>query len=276
MTDSRIITSPANPVIKSIKALEMRKRREEEKLFIAEGMRHVREAVDTGWQVRTLVYQADIAARPAARDLIALCRKQGALCLEVTPQVLEKLTHRDNAETIVGVIEQRWQTLGDVSKTQDGLWVGLEEIRDPGNLGTILRTADSVGAAGVVLVGATCDPYSVEAIRASMGSFARVQLVRATGPEFLAWKQTAKIRMIGTHLKTDHDFKNVPYTKPLLLMMGNEQAGLSPAMTAACDQLVKIPMRGGADSLNLAIATGLMLFEAVRGNFGLETSGPVS
>jgi TrmH family RNA methyltransferase len=174
--------------------------------------------------------------------------------------VMESLTKRDNAQAVVAVLKQRWADLADV---KTGLWVALEEIRDPGNLGTITRTCDAVAAEGIVLIGNTCDPYSLEAVRASMGSFPRVKLVRCTREAFL--KGLPKdFQVVGTHLRTDHDYKGIPYKQPLMIVMGNEQAGLTDAMAKACTHLVKIPMLGKADSLNVSVATALMLYEAIR------------
>lgn len=263
----RAITSPANPEIKRIRALAMRKKREEEGLFVAEGLRHVMEAIEAGWPVRTLVYQAEVAGRPKVAQAIRATEAAGGQCLEVTEAVLAKMTKRDNPQTVVGVLPQRWRKLETVAPGR--LWVALETVRDPGNLGTILRTADAVAADGVILIGETCDPYSSESVRASMGSVVRVPLVRCTAEAFFAWRKGWPGLVVGTHLSGDADYRAVAYDPPVLLVMGNEQAGLTDAMAAACDRLVKIPMAGGADSLNLSVATAVMLFEIARGRLTL-------
>ena len=139
--------------------------------------------------------------------------------------------------------------------------MALEGIRDPGNLGTIIRTVDAVGAGGVVLVGNCCDPYSREAVRATMGSIFNVPLVRMSQERFLAWVAGWPGDIVGTHLSGREDFRAAPYRAPTLLVMGSEGPGLSPALAAACTRLVKIPMAGRLDSLNLAVATALMLYE---------------
>jgi TrmH family RNA methyltransferase len=144
---------------------------------------------------------------------------------------------------------------------QEGLWVALEAIRDPGNLGTIIRTADAVAAGGVILVGNSCDPYSREAVRASMGSIFNVPLVRMNAERAVGLAGAWKGDVVGTHLSAREDFRVVRYRAPTLLMMGSEGPGLSPALAAACSRLVKIPMAGRLDSLNLAVATALMLYE---------------
>jgi TrmH family RNA methyltransferase len=160
------------------------------------------------------------------------------------------------------VFEQRWASeLAVGQAARDALWVALEAIRDPGNLGTIIRTADAVGASGVALVGTCCDPYSHEAVRASMGSIFNVPLVRVSQESFLVSAAGWKGDVVGTHLSGREDFRAARYRPPTLLAMGSEGPGLSPALAAACSRLVKIPMAGRLDSLNLAVATALMLYE---------------
>jgi TrmH family RNA methyltransferase len=148
--------------------------------------------------------------------------------------------------------------------------VALESIRDPGNLGTIVRTADAVGAAGVILVGETVDPFSPEAVRATMGSIFAVPLARTSKPEFTGLAAGWRGTIVGTHLAATADYRAVDYTPPVLLVMGGEQAGLTPEAAKLCRTLVKIPMTGRADSLNLAVATAVMLFEIRRGALTLD------
>jgi TrmH family RNA methyltransferase len=145
------------------------------------------------------------------------------------------------------------------------LWLALEEVRDPGNLGTILRTVDAVGAAGVILVGTGCDPYSRECVRATMGSVFAVPIAKATREAFLGWVGGWPGDVVGTHLDAREDFRKVAYRAPALLVMGSEGPGLSEAVARACTLRVKIPMAGGLDSLNLAVATALMLYQ-IRGS----------
>jgi TrmH family RNA methyltransferase len=254
------ITSLSNPDIKRIRSLALRKYREETGLFIAEGLRHAIEAAEAGWEFDTLVVEDSAQGKALVKDLVAKVQRQEALLLDVSQGVMESITRRDNAQAVVAVLKQRWAELKDV---KTGVWVGLEEIRDPGNLGTILRTCDAVAAEGVILIGNTCDPYSLEAVRASMGSFPHVKLVRCTREEFIK-KFAAGFQVIGTHLKTEHDYKDIAYKKPLVLLMGNEQAGLTDEMAGACTDLVKIPMLGKADSLNVSVAAAIMLYETIR------------
>jgi len=166
---------------------------------------------------------------------------------------------------VVGVFEQKVQSLSAIKPQGNEVYVALDRVRDPGNLGTIIRTADAVGAKGIILIGDTTDPFSLETVRATMGSVFAVPLARASEAEFLSWRKGFSGLIVGTHLKGAVDYRTIPYAnKPVILVMGNEQQGLPDQLASACDKLARIPQEGRADSLNLAIATGVMLFEIRR------------
>ena len=189
----------------------------------------------------------------------------GGLVLEVSEKVLSAITRRDNPQMVVGVFSQRTVALKDVRPAGEDVWVALDRVRDPGNLGTVIRTADAVGAKGVILVGDTTDPFAVETVRATMGSIFAVPVVRASSDAFLEWRKGFAGLLVGTHLAGAVDYRTVSYKgRPVVLLMGNEQQGLPENLAAACDRLVRIPQAGRADSLNLAVATGVMLFELRR------------
>ena len=256
------VTSVSNPLVKDIRSLHQKKHRDAGRLFLAEGQKLVRDALDAGWSIRTLIYGAQSADDPAIGALAAKTKASGGLVMEVTRQILEKISRRDNPQAVLGVFGQRLAELAEVGR--DGLWVALDRVRDPGNLGTIVRTCDGAGVKGVVLVGETCDPFSLETVRATMGSLFHVPLVRAGETGFIAHMRSAPARLVGTHLHAQADYRGADYGQPLVLMMGNEQQGLTDALSQACDLRVRIPMVGQADSLNLAVSTGLMIYEALR------------
>ncbi|HEY8191741.1 MAG TPA: RNA methyltransferase [Alphaproteobacteria bacterium] len=255
MDGSKLVTSAANPAVKKLRSLAVKKYREEENLFLVEGTEYVAGALKAGWRAEMIAFSREVAGSEIIRQAA------GAELLETTYDILSKIVQRDNAPTLVAAFRPQWSNLNAIAQ---GLWVGLENIRDPGNLGTIIRTADAVGAAGVILVGETCDSWAPETIRASAGSFARIKIARAAEKEFLEWKKNWPGRAVGTHLRGTTDYRAAQYGLPLLLMMGGEQAGLSNNIADACDELVKIPMAGGTESLNLAVSTGIMLYEIRR------------
>lgn len=262
--NDKVITSLTNPTVKAARALHLRKEREETGLFLAEGLKIVLEALDQGFVPKTLMFGKDAAQHPllqrAARDTAA-ARGQ---VVEVTRDILEKVSRRDNPQTVVAIFEQRFTPLEAIDPKASNCFVALEQIRDPGNLGTIIRTADAAGCGGVILIGDTVDPFSVEAVRATMGSVFALPIARATKDEFLTWRKRWPGSVVGTLLSATHGYRDAPYKAPTLIVMGTEQSGLSPEVSAACDVNVKIPMRGRADSLNLSVATGIMIY-AVTG-----------
>ncbi|MBZ9776130.1 TrmH family RNA methyltransferase [Mesorhizobium sp. CO1-1-8] len=265
------VTSLANPLVKDIKALAQKKFRDQQNTFMAEGLKLVIDALDLGWQIRTLVFAKAGRGNAAVEKVAARTVAAGGMVLEVSEKVLVAITRRDNPQMVVGVFSQKLLALKDVRADNGDVWVALDRVRDPGNLGTVIRTVDAVGAKGVILVGDTTDPFSVETVRATMGSIFAVPVAKATTEAFLAWRGGFSGLVAGTHLKGAVDYRSVDFSRgPVLLMMGNEQQGLPESLAASCDRLLRIPQAGRADSLNLAVATGIMLFEIRRGALKLE------
>lgn len=259
------ITSLTNDRVKAIRALDMRKERKETGLFVAEGASILMTARAAGFRPETLVYRAGALQTDIQKRLVNTALDEGAEVLEVSNAVLEKLAAKDNPQTMLATFAQRWGHLPDhKAVTPKSVWLVLEEVRDPGNLGTIIRTIDAVGAGGVILVGNCCDPYQREAVRATMGSLFAVPIVKVERAAFTAWAAGWPGDRVGTHLDATTDFRDRAYAGPTLLVMGREGPGLSDEVGAICNRLVKIPMAGKLDSLNLAVATALMLYEIRR------------
>lgn len=259
------VTSLANPIVKDIKALALKKFRDREQAFLAEGLKLVLDALDAGWAIKTLIYAKAGRGNATVEKAAARTVASGGLVLEVPEKVLGAITRRDNPQMVAAVFEQQFARLGDIRPEAGDVWVALDRVRDPGNLGTIIRTVDAVGAKGVILVGDTTDPYSLETVRATMGSLFSVKLARAREDEFLAWRKGCGARIVGTHLEGAVDYRLEDYGNgPTVLLMGNEQQGLPPSLAGTCDALVRIPQAGRADSLNLSVATGVMLYEIRR------------
>lgn len=256
------IQSLTNPTVKAVRALHMRKTREESGQFIAEGLKFVIEALDQGVYPEVLFFSAQGADHPLTQRAIKETLAARGKVYEVTRDILEKVSRKDNPQMVVAVFRQNYTHLDDIDLATQKVWVALEEVRDPGNLGTIIRTADAAGLGGVILIGDTCDPFSVEAVRATMGSVFALPIIRCRQDEFIAFRKGWTGSVVGTLLTATFDHKSAPYQKPTLIVMGTEQSGLSPQVASICDVNVKIPMRGRADSLNLAVATGIMIYAA--------------
>lgn len=242
-----LITSAHNPAIKLIRSLAGKKHRAEHGLFVAEGANVLERARREGWTPEYLL-------------TTGLARTWGkAALLRLDEKIMGTISAQNNPPAEIGVFRQRWA--GPVKP--EGTWVALEDMRDPGNLGTIIRTVDAAGAAGVILVGQSCDPWAPDCVRATMGSIFAVPLVRMEQSAFLDFCRTWPGESIGTHLHASESFRRT-YRPPTLLVMGSEGKGLSDAAAKACSTLVRIPMQGGAESLNVAIASALMLYEATK------------
>jgi TrmH family RNA methyltransferase len=240
------ITSPHNPTIKLIRSLAEKRYRQEHGLFVAEGEKVLDRARQEGWEPEYLLTtgHADEWGKAAL--------------MRVEEKIMGQISAQSNPPRQIGVFRQRW---GEVKP--QGVWVALEDMRDPGNLGTIIRTADAAGATGVILAGQSCDPFSPECVRATMGSIFALPLVRLEQTPFLDLIRQWPGESVGTQMKAKESYRRA-YASPTLLVMGSEGRGLSTEALAACSTLVAIPMKGGAESLNVAIATGLMLFEAQK------------
>ncbi|MEJ8476245.1 TrmH family RNA methyltransferase [Roseibium algae] len=264
------ITSHSNPIVKEIKGLvSQRKQRTQSGLFVAEGLKLATDAIEAGWEVRYLALGPEARENRIAQKAAATAKAKGAMILEVNTAVMSAMTRKDNPQMVVGVYEQRLQDIESIDPAAATVWVALDRVRDPGNLGTIIRTVDAVGATGVILVGDCTDPFAVEAVRATMGSLFHVPLVKTTEETFKKIAQSWPGTVAATHLKGSVDYRTPDYSEPVLLVMGNEQKGLGDDMANACKTLIRIPQVGEADSLNLAVATGISLYEIRRKNLDL-------
>lgn len=255
------ISSLSNARIKQIRALRNRKEREHTGLFFIEGLRAVSEAVQLRADIETLVVAPELLKGRFGHDIVKMLRQAGTPCLEVTAEVFESLAAKDIAQGVAAVVRQRWETLEHVRLAPNSCWIALDAVQYPGNLGTILRTCDAVGSAGVILLGTCTDPYDPVAVRASVGAIFGQRLVRTQFEEFARWKHRHAVMVVGSSPSASLDYRAVTYRTPLVLLMGCERLGLSPDQQALCDVIVNIPMIGRSDSLNLAVATGIILYE---------------
>lgn len=262
---ARAITSFSNGTIKRLRSLVSRKARRSEGLFLAEGLRVVAEAVAAGHAPTIVLMTADAALHPLAQRAASACAAAGGEVAETSREILAKVTGKDNPGAVVAAFPTWELPLEEVDRAAGLGWVVLEGLKDPGNLGTILRTADAVGAGGIILVDQCCDPFAVEAVRASMGAVFTQAIAQASGDAFLAWLRGGPAMLAGAVLTADAvDYQAVRYGAPTFLWMGNEQSGLPASYAAACDVRVRLPMAGKADSLNVAVATAVLLYEVLN------------
>lgn len=257
------VTSAANPSVKRLKSLFDKKSRRLEGLFLAEGLRVCTEALEAGHLPALLAVTPQAEAHPLGARLIAASLQARAQVMRVTPILMSRITGKDNAQGVAAAYAIPDTSLTQINPASAPFWVVGESIRDPGNIGTMLRTCDATGAGGLILLDSSADPFSVEAVRASMGAIFSRQIAQATGSQFFDWAK-GKGQIIGAALDgRTIDYRAHKFTAPTFLLMGNEQAGLPADYAARCDALVKLPMKGTADSLNVAVATAVLLYQAL-------------
>jgi RNA methyltransferase, TrmH family len=256
-----IITSQSNARIKQIRSLRNRKEREETGLFFVEGIRIVVEAVQAGAEIETLVVAPDLLKSQIGQETVRQEQERGIPVLEVSAQVFKSLSVKEGPQGIGAVLREHWEPLDRVRLTSGLGWVALDAAQDPGNIGTIMRTNDAVGGTGIMLLGNSADPYDPSALRASMGAIFSQKLVKASFADFARWKERHHYTVVGTSDSAKLDYREARYHAPLVLLMGSERQGLSAEQQAVCDMMVCIPMIGRSDSLNLSVATGIVLYE---------------
>jgi TrmH family RNA methyltransferase len=230
-------------------------------LYYIEGVRFIAQATRYNAEIEALVVCQPLLVNPLGRKLLHHHRQKGTVILEVTAEVLHSLAYVDDPQGIGAVVRQKWLPLERVKLGGKLCWLAIEEVQSPGNLGTILRTSDVVGGAGLMLLGKSVDPYDPATVRATMGGLFSQRFVRTTATELVIWKAERQWLLVGTSPSAKTDYQEVSYDIPTILLIGGERKGLSPELQAMCDLMVRIPMVGHSDSLNMAVATGVVLYE---------------
>lgn len=258
-----MITSRANERVKQIRALKNRRDRDESGTFFAEGARVLQAALETGAVIDLVVFAPDRLSPEEDAALRGLMERHLPF-LEVSADVYDSLTFREESQSLGAVVRQRWETLSLDTKGHR-CWVALQDIQHPGNLGAIIRTSDAIGGDGVILSGRATDPYHPIAVRGSLGTVFSQRIVRAAPADFARWVRDSGYGVVGTSPAGEKDYRKADYaSRPVVLIMGSERAGLSREQKALCDAVVRIPMAGYVDSLNLSVASALVLYEVLR------------
>lgn len=263
----KTINSPSNPTIKFIRSLKQKKEREASGLFYVEGIRLVGEAFRTQQRIAHVVVCLDLLESPFGKELISQIADQGIDMISVPESIFKSIALKEGPQGIAAVLEENWDGLGEITRIK-GLWVALDAVQDPGNLGSILRSSDAAGGQGVVLLDESTDPYHPTAVRASMGGIFTQKIIKTSLEEFTQWKKANSYPLVGALCGERLNYRRYNYPKDMILLMGSEQKGLSTAHVSICDELVTIPMKGAVDSLNLSNATSIILFEILAQHSG--------
>lgn len=259
----RTIIGFSNPTVKFLRSLREKKHRRREERFLAEGLRLLTDARECGKLPEMLVMAMGREAHPLLDALEADVLAAGGEVVEMDEDILAKVTGKDNPQSVAGVFAEFDTQLSAINRNSAKIWLVAQALRDPGNLGTMLRTGDAVGAGGLILLDDCADPFSVEAVRASMGAIFTQHVVQARWPEFNEWLRQGHGQLVAASLRDAQDYRHAPYASPCFLMVGNESRGLPAEYEDACDLRVTMPMRGRADSLNAAVAGAVLAYEAL-------------
>jgi TrmH family RNA methyltransferase len=259
----RQITGFSNPTVKYLRSLREKKHRKAAGKFLAEGLRLLTDARECGKLPEVLVMASGRDPHPLLAALEADVLAAGGEVLEMAEDILAKVTGKDNPQAVAGVFAEYDTSLAALDRSRAPIWLVAQALRDPGNLGTMLRTGDAVGAGGLILLDDCADPMSVEAVRASMGAIFTQQIAQARWDEFLPWLRSSAGQLVAASLRDAQPYRNAPYQAPCFLMVGNESRGLPEEYELACDLRVTMPMKGRADSLNAAVAAAVLAYEAL-------------
>lgn len=259
----RLITGFSNPAVKFLRSLREKKLRRREGRFLAEGLRLLTDARESGILPEMLVMATGREVHPLLAALEADVVAAGGEVLEMDEPVLAKVTGKDNPQAVCGVYAEFDTSLARVDRNSAPIWLVAQAMRDPGNLGTMLRTGDAVGAGGLILIDDCADPFSVEAVRASMGAVFTQRIAQARWEDFLVWLRAGEGQLVAASLRDARPYRGAPYAAPCFIMVGNESRGLPEAYELACDLRVTMPMLGRADSLNAAVAAAVLAYEAL-------------
>lgn len=255
-----MITSTSNALIKKVRGLYNKKKRIESKTFLVEGIRHIGEAVQAGWEVELILYAPELLTSNFAKDLL---QKNKRMKLQpVSSQVMETLAQKENPQGIIAVVHQKEYKITDL---QDINYVAaLVSPQDAGNVGSILRTLDALQADALFLLDGGVELYHPSVIRASMGALFWKPIVQTSFLEFIEWAKRKNIQLIGSSSKAEIDYRTLIPNYPWALVLGNEQKGLTPEQQNACSVTVSIPMRGRVSSLNLSAAAAVLLYQFTK------------
>ena len=259
----RLITGYSNPTVKFLRSLREKKHRKASGKFLAEGLRLLTDARACGKLPELLVMATGREPHALLYALEAEVLTAGGEVIEMSADLLAKVTGKDNPQAVAGVYGEFNTALSAIDRSTAKIWLVAQALRDPGNLGTMLRTGDAVGAGGLILLDDCADPFSVEAVRASMGAVFTQTIAQARWEEFLPWLRSGPGQLVAASLRDAVDYRSAAYAAPCFLLVGNESRGLPEDYEAACDLRVTIPMHGRADSLNAAVAAAVLAYEVL-------------
>ena len=267
MDNVELITSAGNQIVKLSRSLHLKKNRDKSGLFLVEGIHHVGSVIEAGWDIDSIIYSPELLSSTYANQLVVDQMNQETRCYKVLPQLFKTISEKDNPQGILAIVNKRNLKLEDLNIKTFNWGIAVIAPQDPGNIGTILRTIDSVGADGLFLLNGGVDPYHSSSVRASMGAMFWKPVIQTTFDELLTWSRLHTLTLIGSSAHAERDFQTLSsINKPCILILGSEQKGMSKVEMNSCDLLVSIPMVGHSSSLNISVAAGILMY-ALKQNF---------
>ncbi len=261
----QILTSRTNPQVKRLLHLHARSKRKAGEVFLIEGLREVHAALRAGVKLEGLYFAEGLfRSGSTAGGLLAEARAQGVPLIALTPALFEKVSTREGPDGVLAVGQAWVKRLEDIQVKKDPLFLMVEGVEKPGNLGALMRSAESAGVDALILCDAVIDPLSPSVIRNSQGAVFTIPFVEASQAEVAAFFSVHGITTVATTPAASTLYWAAELRGPLAILMGSEKAGLTPFWLSQADLQVKIPLMGAADSLNLATAAVLTLYEALR------------
>lgn len=256
-----LISNPRDPRFLTLRSLQTHQGRSHTGLYIIEGIRHLARAIEHNAPIESLFVDPSVLSNPFGQKLVRRLRKRAIPGIRLSHQLYRDLTLASEPQGVGAILRQKWLSVDDFRTERNSLWLAVESIESPGNLGTIIRTAEAAGVTGVFILNPDCDPYDPATVRATMGSLFSQKLVKCSPPEFRDWARHSGAAIVSSSPEGLMNYKGLRYRFPAVLVIGSEKRGLSEQLLEAADFVVRIPMRGGCDSINAAVACGVILFE---------------
>ncbi len=274
---TELISSAANPLVKRVRALADRKYRRRESAFVVHGIQPVWQAIEAGADIEVVLVAPDLLHHRGALDMVDAQEAGGVRVARLTGELFGRICDRDGPAGLAAIVRAAPARVGDLAVPEGGLFAALHEPGNPGNVGTIIRTASAAGASAVILIGPSADPYDPVAVKASMGALFSVPVaVAESGAEFLAWAAAAGVTVAATSGQAALSCWDAAWPMPLALLFGSEGTGLPADLLAGAGLQLSIPMTGTAESLNLAVAAGVLLYEVRRRTWSAASPSPSS
>ena len=259
------VRNARDPRFLALRSLQTRQGRSRSGLYIIEGIRHLARADEHKAPIESVFVDPSVLSNPFGQKLTKRLRKRGIPGIRLSHQLYGNLTFASEPQGLGAIVRQQWLPVNSFRVEGNSLCLAVESIESPGNLGTIIRTAEAACVTGIFILNSDCDPYDPATVRATMGSLFSQKLIRCSTNDFTKWAKSNGVAVVASSPAGLIDYKALTYRFPSVLVIGSEKRGISDQLLEAADFVVRIPMRGSCDSINAAVVAGVLLFEMAKG-----------